>query len=126
VCHALRRWCERKRVRLDFIQPGRPMQNGHIESFNGKFRDECLNTHWFTSLRQARTIIEHWRRDYNSVRPHSALGYLTPNAFARASGASFAVHMIDNTAAKPGQGGPYGLPALGLDPAPQPCEKHLI
>ena len=50
------------------------MQNGHVESFNGKLRDECLNTHWITSLRQARNIIESWRTDYNQVRPHSALG----------------------------------------------------
>lgn len=126
VCHTLRRWCEQKRVRLDFIQPGRPMQNGHIESLNGKFRDECLNTHWFTSLRQARSLIEQWRRDYNSVRPHSALGYLTPDAFTQASSASFAVDRIDNTAAKPAQGNPDGLAPLGLDPATQPCERHLL
>lgn len=126
VCDVLRRWCERKRVRLDYIQPGRPMQNGHVESFNGKFRDECLNTHWFTSLRQVRVIVEHWRTDYNGVRPHSALGYATPNEFARASSASFAVDSRNNTGAKPGQGNPYGLATLGLDPAPHPCERTLI
>jgi putative transposase len=123
VGDAVRRWCERKRVRLDYIQPGRPMQNGHVESFNGKFRDECLNTHWFTSLRQARTIIEHWRTDYNGVRPHSALGYATPNEFARASSASFAVASLNNTGAKPGQGNPHGLATLDPDQAPHPCES---
>jgi putative transposase len=126
LCETLRRWCERKRLQLDYIQPGRPMQNGHVESFNGKLRDECLNTHWFTSLRQARSIIECWRRDYNQVRPHSALGYATPDEFARASSASFAVESFDNTAAKLGQGNPYGLATRGLDRAPQPCERHLI
>jgi putative transposase len=66
------------------------MQNGHIESFNGKFRDECLNTHWFTTVRQARSIIESWRADYNELRPHSALRYATPTEFANQGTASFA------------------------------------
>jgi transposase InsO family protein len=96
------------------------MQNGHAESFNGKFRDECLNAHWFTSLRQARSIIENWRMDYNGVRPHSALGYATPDEFARANSASFAVETLSNTAAKPDQGSPCGLASLGLDPVPTP------
>jgi putative transposase len=103
-------------VRLDYIQPGKPMQNGHVESFNGKFRDECLNAHWFTNLRQARSIIEGWRAKYNKVRPHSALRYKTPFAFA--SSAPFAVHSVDNTGAEPHQGNPDGLASLGLDPAP--------
>ena len=58
------------------------MQNGYIESFNGKFRDECLNENWFVSLSDARQIIEQWRRHYNQERPHSALGYRTPEEFA--------------------------------------------
>ena len=58
------------------------MQNGYIESFNGKFRDECLNENWFVSLGDARQKIEQWRRDYNQERPHSALGYRTPEEFA--------------------------------------------
>jgi putative transposase len=70
-------------VQLDFIEPGRPMQNGHLESFNGKFRDECLNQHWFTGLDDARETIAAWREDYNSVRPHSALENLTPLDFAQ-------------------------------------------
>ncbi len=85
-----RRRCEQKKVDLDYIEPGEPMQNGYIESSNGKLRDECLNTHWFTSLRQARNIIESWRIDYNQARPHSALGYATPNEFASWSSAPFA------------------------------------
>lgn len=65
------------------IQPGRPMQNGYIESFNGKFRDECLNEQWFQSLPQARDCIAEWRKDYNEVRPHSSLGRIPPAQFAQ-------------------------------------------
>jgi putative transposase len=78
----LDRWAADHQVALDFTTPGKPTENGHIESFNGKFRDECLSQHWFISLSDARTIIEAWRVDYNTVRPHSALDYLTPAAFA--------------------------------------------
>ncbi len=67
-------WAQSHGVRHILIQPGRPMQNGFIESFNGKFRDECLNEHWFESLPQARSTIAAWRQDYNEVRPHSSLG----------------------------------------------------
>ena len=76
-------WAYKEGVQLDFIDPGKPMQNGHLESFNGKFRDECLNQHWFTDLGDARKTIAAWRDDYNSVRPHSALGNLAPLDFAR-------------------------------------------
>ena len=82
VSRALRAWCEERRVLLRYIEPGRPMQNGPIESFNGRFRDECLNANWFLSLPRARVAIESWRQDYNEVRPHSALRYQTPNEFA--------------------------------------------
>ncbi|AKJ27302.1 mobile element protein [Caldimonas brevitalea] len=64
------------------IQPGDPMQNGYIESFNGKFRDECLNEHWFQAQQQARQAIAHWRRDYSEVRPHSSIGRIPPARFA--------------------------------------------
>jgi putative transposase len=79
---ALDAWAYREGVQLDFIAPGKPMQNGHLESFNGKFRDECLNQHWFTDLDDAQATIAAWRDDYNAVRPHSALGNLTPLDFA--------------------------------------------
>ena len=72
---------ERLGFALDFIEPGKPSQNGHIESFNGRFRDECLNQHWFLGLQDARTTISSWRRDYNLNRPHSSLGGLTPLEF---------------------------------------------
>lgn len=69
------------------IRPGRPMENGYIESFNGKMREECLNEHWFVDLADAREKIEAWRVDYNTQRPHSALGYLTPVEFAHRAAA---------------------------------------
>jgi putative transposase len=75
-------WAYRKGVALHFIDHGKPVQNAFIESFNGKFRDECLNQSWFTSLEDARRIIEAWREDYNTVRPHSSLGYRTPEEYA--------------------------------------------
>ena len=75
-------WAQRHGIKHLLIEPGRPMQNGYIESFNGKFRDECLNEHWFTSLAQAREVIAEWRRDYNEVRPHSSCGRAPPARFA--------------------------------------------
>ena len=70
-------------MRLEFIQPGKPVQNAYIESFNGRLRDECLNANWFTSLTDARKKIEIWRQDYNQQRPHSSLGYRPPLEFAQ-------------------------------------------
>jgi putative transposase len=77
-------WCEERKIRIIYIQPGRPMQNGYVESFNGRFRDECLNANWFMTLMEARKKIERWREEYNGERPHSSLGYLTPEEFAKA------------------------------------------
>ena len=79
---ALDAWAAQQGVALHFIQPGKPVQNAFIESFNGKFRDECLNEQWFESLHQARQEIGRWRRDYNEVRPHSAIGRIPPAQFA--------------------------------------------
>ena len=70
-------WAQAHGIRHILIEPGRPMQNGYIESFNGKFRDECLNEQWFQDLRQARSTIK-WRQDYNEVRPHSSCGRVPP------------------------------------------------
>lgn len=75
-------WCGERGIRLIHIQPGRPMQNGYNESFNGRLRDECLNAHCFHTLADARQKIEAWRVEYNAERPHSSLGYRTPNEFA--------------------------------------------
>ncbi len=77
-------WAYQAGVTLSFIRPGKPVENAYIESFNGRFRDECLNEHWFVSMRHARSLIESWRIEYNTERPHSSLGYLTPEQFARA------------------------------------------
>lgn len=79
---ALDQWAYRNGVQLKLIQPGKPTQNAYIESFNGRFRDECLNEHWFTSLAEARVLVASWRRDYNEHRPHSSLDYQTPAEFA--------------------------------------------
>jgi putative transposase len=78
---ALEDWAYRRGVQLDFIRPGKPVENAFIESFNGRLRDECLNVHQFASLAEAQTIIDMWRLDYNQRRPHSSLGHLTPNEF---------------------------------------------
>jgi putative transposase len=81
-------WTENRKIRLIYIQPGKPMQNSFIESFNGRFRDECLNANWFENLADARRKIEAWRVDYNQHRPHSSLAYRTPEEFAQQWSAS--------------------------------------
>ena len=78
-------WLHRNGIESAFIAPGKPWQNGMNESFNGKFRDECLNLEWFRSRVEARVFIEAFRRRYNEERPHSSLGYATPDAFRRAN-----------------------------------------
>ena len=78
-------WAYAHGVTLRFIRPGKPIENAYVESFNGKFRDECLNEHWFVSLVDAKAAIEAWRVDYNTVRPHSSLGGRTPDQFAALS-----------------------------------------
>jgi putative transposase len=81
VGRALDAWAYAQGIRLHFIDPRKPNQNAYIESFNGRFRDECLNEHWFLSLAQTRTIVEAWRVDYNAARPHSSLGNVSPAEF---------------------------------------------
>lgn len=80
---ALDQWAYARGVQLCFIQPGRPQQNGFVESFNGKLRDECLNEHWFVSLYDAREKVEAWRVEYNRERPHQSLQDRTPEEFRR-------------------------------------------
>ena len=82
VATAVLRWLTDEGIETAHIAPGKPWQNGTDESFNGRFRDECLNDHWFTSLAEARIRISSWRLDYNEHRPHSALDYRTPAEFA--------------------------------------------
>jgi transposase InsO family protein len=80
---AMLTWAHRNGIALRLIEPGKPNQNAYVESFNGRFRDECLNEHWFMSLAHARAVIETWRREYNEERPKESLGGLTPAQFAK-------------------------------------------
>ncbi len=82
---AILKWCQKTEIDWHYIAPGKPMQNGLVESFNGSFRDECLNETLFSSLAQARHEIKEWKDDYNTERPHSSLGNLTPNEYAAQS-----------------------------------------
>lgn len=82
ILRALDKWAYENGVTMDLSRPGKPMDNAMIESFNGTFRDECLNVNWFLSMEDAREKIEKWRRDYNEFRPHSSLEDLTPRQFA--------------------------------------------
>ena len=83
---ALDEWAYRHSVKLNFIRPGKPIENAYAESFNGRLRDECLNENWFISLNHAREVIENWRIDYNEGRPHTSLGGLTPKEYAENAG----------------------------------------
>ena len=76
-------WAKKNKVTLFFIEPGKPTQNGQIESFNRRFRQECLKQEWFTTLKEAHQIIEEWRISYNTKRPHSSLGYVPPEVWAK-------------------------------------------
>lgn len=82
-CKVLEVWAQKESIELYFIDPGKPNQNSRIESFNSRFRAECLDQEWFLSLAEARRIIETWRQRYNSERPHSSLGYLPPNTWVK-------------------------------------------
>ena len=82
TCRVFMAWIQARGIQHILIQPGKPTQNAYIESFNGKFRDECLNENWFESLAQARETIAIWRQDYNEVRPHGTIGRIPPAAFA--------------------------------------------
>lgn len=81
ISQVLDAWAFEKHVALHFIRPGKPIENAHVESFNGRLRDECLNENWFLDLQDAKEKIELWRRDYNEVRPHSSLGNRTPTEY---------------------------------------------
>jgi putative transposase len=83
-------WAYHNDVTLDFSRPGKPADNAFIESFNGRLRAECLNTHWFLTLADAREKLEHWRRDYNEVRPHSSIGNKPPITLTNHAGATSA------------------------------------
>jgi transposase InsO family protein len=88
IARAVCEWLEKTGCGTIFIKPGSPWENAYVESFNGKFRDECLNREVFKNGREAQEVVENWRREYNELRPHSSLGYLTPSEFAAKSGIS--------------------------------------
>ena len=120
-------WCIERRIDAVHIQPGKPTQNAHVESFHGRLRDECLNVSWFWNLFDARRKIAAWRVEYNCERPHSALGYLTPEEFADRTASPSAVSNITRPALP--QGFPDGS-AVVVAPAPaltqiRPCEEGL-
>lgn len=83
ISKVMDKWAYERGIELDFSRPGKPTDNAKVESFNGRFRQECLNQHWFLSLDDARRKINEWRRYYNEIRPHSALQWATPAEFAR-------------------------------------------
>ena len=114
VGRALDQWAYENGVRLDFIQPGKPSQNGFIESFNGRLRDECLNQHWFLGLADAKRIVADWRADYNHHRPHTALGGRTPD-----EAASAAAGLRSHTA-------PYAPQPHALNPLPTEHNQAVL
>jgi hypothetical protein len=116
---AMDAWAYQYRVQLDFIRPGRPVENGYIESFNGRLRDECLNVHVFFTLADVREKLEQWREDYNQVRPHSALADTSPQVFAANWMRSSAVART----AAPAKDGPAC--ALQCTPASEPEPMQL-
>ena len=100
VSRALLKWIVDQGIETALIDPGKPWQNGTTESFNGKFRDECLSLEWFRSRPEATVLIESWRRHFNEVRPHSSLGYMTPNEFVASITSNAApVNATERTAA---------------------------
>jgi putative transposase len=120
-------WCIERKIDAVHIQPGKPTQNAHVESFHGRLRDECLNVSWFWNLFDARKKIAAWRVDYNTQRPHSALRYLTPEEFARTAASPCSVSNITRPALP--QGFPDGS-AVASAPAPaltqiRSCEEGL-
>jgi putative transposase len=109
---ALDRWAAEHGVQLHFIDPGKPTQNAFVESFNDKFRSECLNTNWFVDLEDARVRIEKWRREYNELRPHSSIGRIPPAEFTR------------RAAALRGPAAPFGL--LLDPPGTEGKREHFV
>lgn len=111
IADAIKKWLKKKHVETLYVEPGSPWENGYIESFNGKFRDEILNRELFYSVMEAKVIVENWRLDYNDYRPHSGLGYMTPAGFASSCIASasptaplqqYTTEQVDNSLIKCG------------------------
>jgi putative transposase len=125
---AMEAWAYKNDVKLDLIRPGRPVENGYIESFNGRLRDECLNGEIFFDLADAREKLERWRRDYNEHRPHSSLGDRTPAEFAMTVGLRvFTLPSVHKAGPQPCQGSATAgqkSPALDRAAVP-PCESKM-
>jgi putative transposase len=124
---AMEMWAYEAGVKMDFIRPGKPVENGFVESFNGRLRDECLNGEVFFTLADAREKLERWRCDYNHHRPHSALGDRTPEEFVRElARRPFTLPIIDKAGPHPGQGSATaGQKSPALDPGRDPpSESH--
>jgi len=121
IAYAIQDWLERARIKTLYIKPGSPWENGHIESFHDKLRDECLNRELFGSLAEARVILESWRVEYNERRPHSSLGYRTPNEYA-----GLPINQTDGGYAPPN---PAPLAAAGVrgehEVLPHPCGNQI-
>ena len=116
VSRALLTWITSMGIDTALIDPGKPWQNGATESFNGKFRDECLSLEWFRSRTEAKVVIETWRRHFNEVRPHSSLGYLTP--------AEFVARIEQDAASRPATGRIAAVcGASALRPVASPSRK---
>jgi putative transposase len=111
-------WGVERKIDIVHIQPGKPTQNAHVESFNGRLREECLNVSWFWNLFDARRKIACWRDEYNQQRPHSSLNYFTPEEFRRQFASPSTV--TDTTEIGPASRQPCGRASLGLDPGPIP------
>ena len=112
IAYAVQDWLEASGIKTIYIKPGAPWENGHIESFHDKLRDECLNREIFRSLAEARVIVESWRVDYNERRPHSALGYLTPEEYT---------NQVDGGCAPPN---PAPLAAAGVRGEPEALPRQ--
>jgi putative transposase len=97
ISKAMDAWAYQRQIQLQFSRPGKPVDNRFIESFNGRFRDECLNDNWFMSLQNARDIVETWRIDYNETRPHSSLNDLTPQEFYEKEQQKFQLNLVQST-----------------------------
>ena len=110
---ALDAWAYKRAVRLAFIRPGKPVENAYVESFNGRFRDECLNEHWFLSMQHARSTIEAWRIEYNTERPHSSLDDLTPEEFRHAHASANAFGSVSVKPKNPGSPPLFVCPSGG-------------
>jgi putative transposase len=113
-------WCVERQIELVHIQPGKPTQNGQVESFNGRLREECLSLSWFQNLFDARRKIAAWRKDYNEERPHSSLGYRTPKEFA-APAASFYRAELGQEASNAGPLPQIPIPAQTGDGTKETC-----